>query len=95
MDVAQTIQRSWLKLLKITDIPLPMGPRVLATGTRTLSKVTYAVPAADEYAVLMGLVETPGPRGINITVKPVLYHHLNEAEKKMIEEDPHPFCSQS
>lgn len=48
-----------------------MGPRVFATGTRTLSKVTYAVPAAAEYAVLMGLVETPGPRGINITVKPV------------------------
>lgn len=38
----------------------------------TLSKVTNAVPATDEYAVLMGLVETPSPRSINMTVNPVL-----------------------
>lgn len=86
MDVAQTIQRSWLKLLRITDIPLPTGPRVLAIGTRTLSKVTNAVPAAEEYAVLIGLVETPGPRGINMTVKPVLFVHQNEASRGLIEQ---------
>ena len=53
-------------------MPLPTGPSVLMIGTRTLSNVTYAVPAAAEYAVLIAFVDTPGPRGINITVKPVL-----------------------
>jgi hypothetical protein len=40
--------RSWLKLLRITKIPPPSGPSVFVTGTRTLSNVTYAVPATDE-----------------------------------------------
>lgn len=35
MEVAQTIQRSWLKLERMTDIPAPIGPKVLETGTRT------------------------------------------------------------
>jgi hypothetical protein len=60
----------------MTDMPFPTGPRVLAIGTRTLSNVTYAVPAAAEYAVLIGFVEIPGPRGINITVKPVFRHEI-------------------
>jgi hypothetical protein len=55
----------------MTDMPLPTGPKVLAIGTRILSKVTYAVPAAEEYAVFIGLVDTPDPRGISITVNPV------------------------
>jgi hypothetical protein len=84
MDVAQTIQRSWLKLLKITDIPLPTGPKVLAIGTRTLLKVTNAVPAAAEYEVLIGLVETSGPRGINMTVKPILFDHQNKTNRGSI-----------
>lgn len=37
----------------------------------TLSKVMYAVPATDEYAVLIALVDTPGPRSMRRTVKPV------------------------
>lgn len=41
-----------------------------------MSNVTYAVPAAAEYAVLIGFVEIPGPRGINITVKPVFRHEI-------------------
>lgn len=65
-----TIHLSWLKLLRITDKPLPTSPRVLATGTRTLSKITYAVPAEAEYDVLIGLVDTPSPRSISITVRP-------------------------
>ena len=40
--------RSWLKLLKITKIPPPSGPRVFSIGTLTLSKVIKAVPAVDE-----------------------------------------------
>ena len=39
---------SWLKLLKMTCIPLPTLPNVFDTGTRTLSKVTNAVPAVGE-----------------------------------------------
>jgi hypothetical protein len=46
MDV--TIQRSWLKLLKMTDIPFPTFPSVWVVGTRTLSKMMYAVPATGE-----------------------------------------------
>jgi len=37
----------------------------------TLSKVTYAVPATEEYAVLICLVSTPGPLSTRITVNPV------------------------
>ena len=63
-------QRSWLKLLSMTKIPPPSSPRVFSTGTLTLSKVTYAVPAADEYEVLTGLVSTPSPRSTRMTVNP-------------------------
>ena len=37
----------------------------------TLSNITNAVPATDEYAVLIGFVDTPEPRSMRITVKPV------------------------
>jgi hypothetical protein len=47
-DAQIITQRSWLKLLRITKIPPPSGPSVFSTGTRTLSKVTKAVPAAGE-----------------------------------------------
>jgi hypothetical protein len=47
-DAQIITQRSWLKLLRITKIPLPSGPSVFSTGTRTLSKVTKAVPAVGE-----------------------------------------------
>jgi len=47
-DAQIITQRSWLKLLKITKIPPPSGPSVFSTGTRTLSKVTKAVPAVGE-----------------------------------------------
>lgn len=45
-----------------------------------LSNVTNAVPATDEYAVLICLVDTPGPRSTSKTVKPVLkllWDHMN------------------
>lgn len=64
------IHRSWLKLLRITDIPLPSLPSVFDSGTRTLSNVTNAVPAAAEYAVLIGLVESSSERGTRMTVYP-------------------------
>ena len=35
MEVAHTIQRSWLKLERMTDMPAPIGPNVLEMGTRT------------------------------------------------------------
>jgi hypothetical protein len=57
-DCPVTIQRSWLKLLRITDMPFPSLPSVLARGTRTLLKMRYAVPAADEYDVLIGFMVT-------------------------------------
>ncbi len=62
--------RSWLKLLSMTKMPPPSSPSVFSTGTLTLSKVMYAVPAAAEYDVLIGLVETPSLRSTRITVKP-------------------------
>ena len=34
--------------LRMTKMPPPSGPSVFSTGTRTLSKVMYAVPAVDE-----------------------------------------------
>lgn len=40
--------RSWLKLLRMTKMPLPSGPRVFSTGTLTFSNVMYAVPAVEE-----------------------------------------------
>lgn len=64
------IHRSWLKLLRITDMPLPSLPSVFDNGTRTLSNVTNAVPAVAEYAVLIGLVESPSERGTKMTVYP-------------------------
>lgn len=62
--------RSWLKLLSITKMPPPSSPSVFSTGTRTWSNVTYAVPAEDEYDVLIAFVETPSPRSTRMTVKP-------------------------
>ena len=47
-DAQIITQRSWLKLLRTTKIPPSSGPRVFSTGTRTLSKVTKAVPAVGE-----------------------------------------------
>lgn len=35
MEQQTSIQRSWLKLLRITCIPFPICPRVCETGTRT------------------------------------------------------------
>ena len=64
------IHRSWLKLLRMTDMPLPSLPSVFDSGTRTLSNVTNAVPAVAEYAVLIGLVESPSQRGTKMTVYP-------------------------
>jgi hypothetical protein len=64
------IHRSWLKLLRMTDMPLPSLPSVLDSGTRTLSNVTNAVPAVAEYAVLIGLVESSSERGTRMTVYP-------------------------
>jgi hypothetical protein len=52
----------------MTGMPCPILPSVLATGTRTLSNVTYAVPAVAEYDVLMALVETPSLRGMRMVV---------------------------
>jgi len=65
------IQRSWLKLLKMTCMPAPSRPSVFATGTRAPSNVTYAVPAVAEYAVLIGRVDSASVRGTRITVNPV------------------------
>ncbi len=62
--------RSWLKLLSITKMPPPFSPSVFSTGTWTRSNVTYAVPAEDEYDVLIAFVETPSPRSTRMTVKP-------------------------
>ena len=45
---ATSNHRSRLKLLRMTDIPLPSLPSVFDTGTRTLSNVTNAVPAVAE-----------------------------------------------
>lgn len=64
--------RSWLKLWRMTAIPFPSLPSVFETGTRTLSNVTNAVPAAEEYAVLIGLVDNPSQRGTRMTVYPPL-----------------------
>ena len=44
-DVQTMVHRSWLKLDKITLIPLFSLPRRFSTGTLTLSKVIYDVPA--------------------------------------------------
>lgn len=68
--IERIIHRSWLKLLRMTDMPLPSLPRVFDSGTRTLSNVTNAVPAVAEYAVLIGLVESPSQRGTKMTVYP-------------------------
>ena len=38
--------------LSITKIPAPSDPKVFSTGTLTLSKVTKAVPAAEDYVSL-------------------------------------------
>lgn len=64
--------RSWLKLDRITKMPLPSSPMVFSTGTLTFSKVMKAVPAVGEYEVLMGLVSTPSDTCLStsITVKP-------------------------
>ena len=70
--IAMIAHRSWLKLLRMTPIPLPSLPSVFDTGTRTLSNVTNAVPAEAEYAVLIGLVESPSQRGTRMTVYPPL-----------------------
>ena len=48
VDAQIMTQRSWLKLLRTTKIPPSSGPSVFSTGTRTLSKVTKAVPAVEE-----------------------------------------------
>lgn len=64
------IHRSWLKLLRITCRPCPTFPSVFATGARAFSNVTYAVPAVDEYAVLMALVSTLSDRGTRMTTYP-------------------------
>ena len=64
------IHRSWLKLLRMTDMPLPSLPSVFDNGARTLSNVTNAVPAVAEYAVLIGLVESASQRGTRMTVYP-------------------------
>jgi hypothetical protein len=58
------------KLLRMTGMPWPTLPSVFATGTRTLSNVTYAVPAVAEYDVLMAFVDTLSSRGIRIVVYP-------------------------
>ena len=47
-DVQHMTQRSWLKFESMTKMPPPSSPRVFSTGTLTLSKVMYAVPAAEE-----------------------------------------------
>src|SRR5450756_1590952 len=65
-----TEARSWLKLLRMTNMPLPSLPSVFDSGTQTLSNVTNAVPAVAEYAVLIGLVESPSQRGTKMTVYP-------------------------
>lgn len=44
----------------------------------TLSNVTNAVPATDEYAVLICFVSTPGPLGMRITVNPVFGRVLSK-----------------
>lgn len=62
--------RSWLKLLRMTKTPPLTGPRVFSTGTLTLSKVMYAVPAVEEYEVLIAFVSTPSPRSTRIAVNP-------------------------
>jgi hypothetical protein len=45
--------------------------KAVKRSCNTLSNVTKAVPATDEYAVLIGFVDTPGPRSMSMTVKPV------------------------
>ena len=69
-DVQHMTHRSWLKLDSMTKMPPPSSPSVFSTGTLTLSKVMYAVPAVDEYDVLIGLVLTPSWRSTRMTVKP-------------------------
>ena len=56
--------------LNMTKMPPPSGPSMFPTGTFTLSNVTYAVPAVEEYEVLMGLVSTPSPRSMRKTENP-------------------------
>ena len=69
-DTQHITHRSWLKLLSMTKRPPPSSPSVFSTGTLTLSNVTNAVPAEDEYAVLICRVSTPSPRSTRMTVKP-------------------------
>lgn len=49
----------------------------------TLSKVMYAVPATDEYAVLTAFVDTPGPRSMRRTVKPVYDNLMSYATREI------------
>ena len=46
--------------------PSPIFPSTFPVGTFAFSNVTYAVPAAGEYDVLMGFVSTPSPRSMSI-----------------------------
>lgn len=66
----EDIELVYITHLSMTNIPPPSCPSVFSTGTFTLSKVMYAVPAVAEYDVLMGLVSTPSPRSTRMTVKP-------------------------
>lgn len=49
----------------------------------TLSKVMYAVPATDEYAVLTAFVDTPGPRSMRRTVNPVYNNLMSYATREI------------
>lgn len=59
-----------LKFDRMTSKPPFSGPSIFSSGTSTLSKVMYAVPAAVEYDVLICLVETFSVRGTRKTVSP-------------------------
>ena len=70
-DLQTMVHRSWLKLDRITLIPLFSLPRRFSTGTLTLSKVMYEVPAVGEYDVLMAVVSTPSCLSIKMTESPL------------------------
>jgi len=70
-DLQTMVHRSWLKLDRITLIPLFSLPRRFSTGTLTLSKVIYEVPAVGEYDVLMAVVSTPSCLSIKMTESPL------------------------
>lgn len=65
----EIMKRSWLKLARMTRRPSFSGPIMFSLGTKTLSKVTYAVPAVWPYAVLICLVSTPSVRGTRNMVR--------------------------